>query len=335
MDEYLESSTQNNNSSSSSQQQSIKYPRTTTRYTQPSSPPTALNSSVTNFDLNSLIEQNNLSEDSCLLVVHNKVYDLTLWLQAHLSCNLDHHQTQTHSHSPASTHRSASPPSPPPSPTLQRSHPSQTETEQQQQPNQFDQLLQTAKSDPVQAGHLLRSIYDEQPFKTDGSSLHDWLSDYRIGDFAAHPSSSSSSFSAITAPSSIHHYLAIDNPNPYWPNQNIHQGPSGSLSPSSSHTSTGGTSTSTNTGRAPSTIPGRSNPPIGSWPSHLERANELVRLSKQRVMDAQRGVGVANLSLADAFAQLAEADKIKDHLVLQALEGCRPIWPDWTDNNSS
>jgi hypothetical protein len=52
-------------------------------------------------------------------------------------------------------------------------------------------------------------------------------------------------------------------------------------------------------------------------------------------MDAQRGVGIANLSLADAFAQLVEADKIRDHLVLQALEGCKPVWNEWLDKDAS
>ncbi|EFP81266.2 uncharacterized protein PGTG_06887 [Puccinia graminis f. sp. tritici CRL 75-36-700-3] len=84
-----------------------------------------------------------------------------------------------------------------------------------------------------------------------------------------------------------------------------------------------------------STIQGRPHPPIGSRPTHLKRANELVRLSKKRVVDTQRGVGIANLSLADTFAQLAKANKIKDHLVFQALEGCRPVWDGWLNNNSS
>ncbi|WAR54608.1 hypothetical protein PtB15_4B225 [Puccinia triticina] len=229
--------------------------------------------SVTNFDLGSLIEQNNLSEDSCLLVVDNKVYDLTLCLQDHLSCNLQHAPLADDNDQP-----------------------------EPQPPNRFDELLQTAKRDPVQAGHLLRSIYDDQPFRADGSPLHDWLSDFRIGDFNL-PSAST--------------------PTTYLNHSWLDQGPSRSLAPSIS------SSRSTNTAGPPI-----HRPTPAAQPSHLDRANELVRLSKQRVIDAQRGVGVANLSLADAFAQLVEAEKVKDHLVLQASEGYRPIWPAWLNENN-
>ncbi|WAQ83766.1 hypothetical protein PtA15_4A214 [Puccinia triticina] len=160
--------------------------------------------SVTNFDLGSLIEQNNLSEDSCLLVVDNKVYDLTLCLQDHLSCNLQH------------------------APLADDNEPADT-------------LLSLMIPPKKQI---------------------------------------SSSRSTNTAGPPIHR------------------------------------------------------PTPAAQPSHLDRANELVRLSKQRVIDAQRGVGVANLSLADAFAQLVEAEKVKDHLVLQASEGYRPIWPAWLNENN-
>ncbi|OAV99112.1 hypothetical protein PTTG_02355 [Puccinia triticina 1-1 BBBD Race 1] len=283
-------------------------PKTTTTTTTPS-PPLQPRPSVTNFDLGSLIEQNNLSEDSCLLVVDNKVYDLTLCLQDHLSCNLQHAPLADDNEpadSPRTSPRSSDPPSPPPSPLLQRSippaaaaSPSQPEP---QPPNRFDELLQTAKRDPVQAGHLLRSIYDDQPFRADGSPLHDWLSDFRIGDFNL-PSAST--------------------PTTYLNHSWLDQGPSRSLAPSIS------SSRSTNTAGPPI-----HRPTPAAQPSHLDRANELVRLSKQRVIDAQRGVGVANLSLADAFAQLVEAEKVKDHLVLQASEGYRPIWPAWLNENN-
>lgn len=69
-------------------------------------------------------------------------------------------------------------------------------------------------------------------------------------------------------------------------------------------------------------------------PCHLTRALELVARSKQQVLDAKLGVGPANVSLSDAWAQLVEAEKIKNYLIHLAAEGFRPYWEEW-DNNAS
>ncbi|POV99342.1 hypothetical protein PSTT_13863 [Puccinia striiformis] len=256
---------------------------------------------VTNFDLNSLIEQNNLSDDSCLLVVDSKVHDLTLWLQDHLS-------SPEHNSTPSD--RSRTPPSPPPSPTLHQARlpssptPSSSTTatattsnnnNTNDRPNpferhRFDQVLQTAKRDPVQAGHLLETIYEDHPFRSDGTSLQDWISEYRIGYF--NPASSSTTISS-----------------------NTDQSPT----ESTSYTPIAGPSTTRNgTTRR----------------SHLDRAYELVEINQQAVIDAQHGLGIANLSLAQAYSQLVHAQKIKDYLVRQAAEGCKPHYGPWDTHQS-
>ncbi|PLW24170.1 hypothetical protein PCASD_09721 [Puccinia coronata f. sp. avenae] len=338
---------------------------------------------VTHFDLPALIEQNNLSQDSCLLVVENKVYDLTLWLQEHCST------TQPGRTEPAvPSETSSSPPSPPPSPTISRStaasHPNTSNSNSTSnststsilnhhhpvdhpQLNQFDHLLLSAKRDPVQAGHLLRSIYLQQPFRNDGSPLEDWLSEYRIGDFSnsAHtilsePSSSSScptttitstTTTTTTSSTDLSHAQYHLRPSSYW-HADRH---SNRISPSQTQAScvavvplpeyraSQARETSTTSAGAASHpdhhhhYHQRTAHPAaaaGSQPSHLQRALDLVELSKQRVIDAQRGVGMANLSLADAFDQLNYAEKVKNHLVHQAAEGYKPIWPAWNPSSS-
>ncbi|WAR52866.1 hypothetical protein PtB15_2B294 [Puccinia triticina] len=158
-------------------------------------------------------------------------------------------------------------------------------------PIRFDKLLQNSKRNHVQAGLLLRAIYLDQPFRTNGSPLHNWLSEFRIGDF---------------------------NPD------HLPQAPLARPRP------------------LPTTSPLTTDlivlinqhlAPLAQ-PCHLNQANKIFRLYNQRVIDAQCGVGVANLSLVNAFAQLFKAKRVKYHLVLQASEGYRPIWPAWLPENT-
>lgn len=68
-------------------------------------------------------------------------------------------------------------------------------------------------------------------------------------------------------------------------------------------------------------------------PSHLVRAQSLVEHHTRLVLEAQSKIGTAQISLTEACEGLAEAEKVRDHLVTLAREGCRPVWHAWLDES--
>ncbi|POW16199.1 hypothetical protein PSHT_06789 [Puccinia striiformis] len=236
-----------------------------------------------------------LIDDSCLLVVDSK------------------HSFRPIKNSALSTtsptlHQARLPSSPTPSSSTTATATTSNNNNTNDRPNpfdrhRFDQVLRLPKRDPVQAGHLLETIYEDHPFRSDGTSLQDWISEYRIGYF--NPTSSSTTISSNTdqSPTESTSYTPtlIRTPRPFL--QTPIAGPS---------TTRNGTTRR----------------------SHLDRAYELVEINQQAVIDAQHGLGIANLSLAQAYSQLVHAQKIKDYLVRQAAEGCKPHYGPWDTHQS-
>ncbi|KAI8447710.1 hypothetical protein BY996DRAFT_799982 [Phakopsora pachyrhizi] len=174
-----------------------------------SSPPPS--TTVTNYTFEYLVELNNLTDESCLVVISEKVYDLTLWLQDQLSP--PSLPSQSFPLSPSA--------SPPPSPSSisserlaslgasptgkntwhqvgsttdwDRTSPPPPEASDPFVPldpiDGLHRVLYLSKSDPIRAGETIREIFESEQRNRIESfrnqpSLDEWIQDFRIGDYA-------------------------------------------------------------------------------------------------------------------------------------------------------
>nr|MBW0496498.1 hypothetical protein [Austropuccinia psidii MF-1] len=335
-------------------------------------------STVTHFDLDSLIEQNNLTDDSCLVAIDGKAYDLTIWLQDQLSSSSSIQSQLIEPTSPPPSpltsqslssssyhhsHFSNQAPSTSVSRSSQSSSNSVKELSSPPSSNQLNTLLRRCKTDPVKAGNLLRSIFEQNPsaFGQESNRIEDWIQEYRIGDYnnepiiqstpnhlhpSNHPTKSKTNhpkfqlpaypytpFTNLNRPAELPFgFGCYINPNlaqPTFTNsseKNIEQEGFNSSFNQSTQSST--CSRQPNTSIQSTSL---GNPSSSEPSSHLARAMSIVSKLKQQVHDAERGVGMANLSLREATAQLEEAERVRDHLIFQASEGFRPIWHGWNN----
>ncbi|EGF97850.1 uncharacterized protein MELLADRAFT_79796 [Melampsora larici-populina 98AG31] len=249
-------------------------------------------SMVTNYTKSNLIEMNSQSDESCLVVISSKVYDLTLWIE-------------DQSLSPSSSSSSCL------------------------DSNSIHQLRHLSKIDPLHAGNWLIQrlgshqihLIDECRIGDFDSFEHQALPILRFPDSldpgggggggAGFHSNWSQNFNRNSNQTESNHNSITDHPStPSTSTQAINTVEPNCTNPNQS------------------SLPISSSTPTPRR-SHLSRALALVEYHKSLVIEAEANVGSAHISLSEAFEGLAEAEKKRDHLVMLACEGFRPTLPEW------
>ncbi|KAH9819478.1 hypothetical protein DFH28DRAFT_886297 [Melampsora americana] len=246
-------------------------------------------SMVTNYTKSNLIELNSQSDESCLVVISKKVYDLTLWIEDQsFDSNLIHQLR-----------------------TLAKLDPL----------NAGDWLLERLHDQSLNC--IAECRIGDLDWMELQSRPHHQISNLMNSNHEAHLHSSDHHHHHQT------HHSNLNRNDLSQPNHNIITDQQLTPSTSSQEPSRRESNRNSNSNQNSTSSSSSSSSSVPTRRSHLSRALALVEYYKSLVIAAEANVGSAHLSLSEAFEGLTEAEKKRDHLIMLACEGFRPTLPEW------